>query len=191
MIGRKLVVVEGEEYIVVSHLASFRYVEVGGEIHETPFQAFEVVNMEMTPPTKASPGTKLSMASWKDEKTIIQDGHPTGWGRVLDFLVIKDRSGLGFHSHETTQKQSVANTNKGPIPMILDTFISAGYLGDDSICVMEEEIGFLEEARFVYQKAKGQTLINWTALDIPEVTSLKSNFPCFALKDQCPTQGVE
>lgn len=37
MIGSKLVVVEGEEDIMVSHLESFRYVEVGGEIHETPF----------------------------------------------------------------------------------------------------------------------------------------------------------
>lgn len=37
MIGSKLVVVEGEDDIMVSHLEPFRYVEVGGEIHETPF----------------------------------------------------------------------------------------------------------------------------------------------------------
>lgn len=74
MIGSKLVVVEREEDIVVSHLASFRYVEVGGEIHETPFQAFEVVNMEMTPPVKVAPGAELPMTSWKDTKIIIQDG---------------------------------------------------------------------------------------------------------------------
>lgn len=42
---------------MVIHLALFRYVEVRGEIHETPFQAFEMVNMEMTPPLKESQGT--------------------------------------------------------------------------------------------------------------------------------------
>ena len=160
MIGSKRVVVEGEEDIVVSHLASFRYVDVGGEIHKTPFQVFKLVNMEMTPPVKAAPGTKLSMASWKDAKTIIQAGHPTCWGIMLDFPVNKDKSGLGFHSHETTQKLSVASTNKGPIPVIPDTFTNAEHLGDNSICMMEEESSLLEEACFVYQKAKGKTLNN-------------------------------
>ncbi|KAI5443834.1 hypothetical protein KIW84_012472 [Lathyrus oleraceus] len=160
MIGSKLVVVEGEEDIMVSHLASFMYVEVGGEIHETPFQAFEVVNMEMTQPVKVAPDTKLFMNSWKDAKTIIQAGHPTGWGRLLDFLVNKDRSGLGFRSHHKTQQKSSAITNKGPIPAIPDTFPSAGPLRDNFICVMERECSFPEETCFVYQKAEGKTLNN-------------------------------
>lgn len=33
----KMVVVEGEEDIVVSHLESFGYLDIGGEVHETPF----------------------------------------------------------------------------------------------------------------------------------------------------------
>ncbi|XP_050916295.1 uncharacterized protein LOC127131413 [Lathyrus oleraceus] len=173
MIDSKLVVVEGEKDIVVSHLVSFRYVEVGGETHETPFQAFNVVNVEMTPTVKAAPGTKLSMASWKDARTRIQARHPTGWGRVLDFPVNKDRSWLGFHSLQTTQKPSAASTKKGLIPAIPDTFTSAGHLGDNSICMMEEESGLPEEAYLVYQKAKGQTLNNWIVVDIPEVTFIE------------------
>lgn len=47
---------------MVIHLASFCYVEVGGEIHETPFQAFEVVNVEMDPLLKESQSVELSMA---------------------------------------------------------------------------------------------------------------------------------
>lgn len=39
----KLVVVEGEEEILVSHLASFRYVEGEGEMREIPFQSLEVI----------------------------------------------------------------------------------------------------------------------------------------------------
>lgn len=45
LINNKMVVMEGEENIMVSHLVSFCYVEVGGEIHETPFQAFEEVSV--------------------------------------------------------------------------------------------------------------------------------------------------
>ncbi|XP_050915375.1 uncharacterized protein LOC127130402 [Lathyrus oleraceus] len=41
----KMIVVGGEEDILVSHLTSFRYIEVDGEITETPFQSLEVVNM--------------------------------------------------------------------------------------------------------------------------------------------------
>lgn len=78
MINNKLVVVEGEEDIMVSHLESFRYIEVGGEIHETHFQAFEVVSMVMAPPVKESKKAELSMASWKDVKSVIKICHPEG-----------------------------------------------------------------------------------------------------------------
>lgn len=45
--NNKLVVVEGEEDIMMSHLASFRYVEGEGELKEIPLQSFEIVNVEM------------------------------------------------------------------------------------------------------------------------------------------------
>ncbi|XP_058764275.1 uncharacterized protein LOC131637689 [Vicia villosa] len=45
----KVVTVCGEEDYIVSHLSSFRYVEIEVEIHETPFQAFEAVNIVRTP----------------------------------------------------------------------------------------------------------------------------------------------
>ena len=45
----KVVTVCGEEEFMVSHLTSFRYVEVEGEIHETPFQAFETVQVIKAP----------------------------------------------------------------------------------------------------------------------------------------------
>lgn len=37
IINGKLITIDGKEEILVSQLSSFRYVEVGGEIHETPF----------------------------------------------------------------------------------------------------------------------------------------------------------
>lgn len=122
---------------------------------------------------KVAPSAELPMTSWKDAKTIIQAGHPAGWGRVLDLPVNKDRSGLGFRAHQLTQKPNTADVNKGPIPTIPDTFISAGHLGDDSICVTEAEGSLPEEACLVYQRADGQALNNWIVVDMPEVTFIE------------------
>lgn len=88
---------------------------------------------------KVASGMELPMTLWKNAKTIIQVGHPTSWGRVLDFPVNKDRSRLGFRTHQMTQKPNIADMNKGPIPAIPNTFTSAGHLGDDSIYVTEAE----------------------------------------------------
>lgn len=62
-INNKLVAVEGEEDIMVSHLAYFHYVEVGGEVQETHYQAFEVVNTEMVPPVKEIKKVEFHMVS--------------------------------------------------------------------------------------------------------------------------------
>lgn len=50
LVGIKLVVVKGEKDIMVIHLAPFRYVEGEDEVHEIPFQSFEVINVEMVGP---------------------------------------------------------------------------------------------------------------------------------------------
>ena len=39
----KIIIVHGEEEYMISHLNSFRYVELDGEFIETPFQHFEKV----------------------------------------------------------------------------------------------------------------------------------------------------
>lgn len=62
IIDSKLVVVEGYGDFIVSHLVSFRYTEVEGEIHETSFQAFKVLNVEIAPFVKESQSVELSMA---------------------------------------------------------------------------------------------------------------------------------
>lgn len=85
----KLVVIEGEIDIVVSHLASSRYVEGEGEMREVPFQSFEAINVEMVCPTKdESKDAESLMASLKDTVTIIKDGHPKDREDCLNFLPI-------------------------------------------------------------------------------------------------------
>lgn len=51
-VGNKLVVMEGEEDIMVSYLTLFRYVEGEGEMKEIPLQSFEVTNVEMVYPVR-------------------------------------------------------------------------------------------------------------------------------------------
>lgn len=88
-----------EEDILVSQLYFFRYIEVGGEIHETSFEAFKIANMLMNPLSgKVSGKPELPMSSLKDAQTVIKSGHPKGWERVLELPTNKNRSGLGYHS---------------------------------------------------------------------------------------------
>ncbi|KAI5442170.1 hypothetical protein KIW84_011294 [Lathyrus oleraceus] len=53
----KLVVVEGEEDIMVIHVTSFRYVEGEGEMNKISFQSFEVINIEIV---SLSPSTSTN-----------------------------------------------------------------------------------------------------------------------------------
>ncbi|XP_050895562.1 uncharacterized protein LOC127102203 [Lathyrus oleraceus] len=71
----KLVSVSREEDIFVSHLTSFRYIEVGEDIVETPLQALEVVNMVQTK-LKPVGEPKGVMSSWKSVKAAIEAGCP-------------------------------------------------------------------------------------------------------------------
>lgn len=79
LVDDKLVVVEGEEDIMVSHLASFRCVEGKGEMKEISFQSFKVINVEILFPTRdESKNSEFPMASLQDLLTIINNGHPRG-----------------------------------------------------------------------------------------------------------------
>lgn len=82
-INNKLVVVAGEEDLMVIHLAYFCYIDVGDEVQETSFQSFEVVNMEMVSLVKEVKKGEFPIISLKDVRTVIKDGHPEGWGKSI------------------------------------------------------------------------------------------------------------
>ena len=102
IIGR-IVTVRSEEEYMVSHLNSFRYVEMEGEFIETSCQNFEEV-----PQTLAATETftnvpkitrpPLKMASLKDAKAFIEEGGSTIWGQLPDIPYKSDKFGLGFTS---------------------------------------------------------------------------------------------
>ncbi|XP_050920255.1 uncharacterized protein LOC127137890 [Lathyrus oleraceus] len=74
-VGGKVITICGEEEYKVSHLAFFRYVEVEGEFHETPFQAFEVVQVIKTPSPEEKKPT-IPMSSLKEARVVVEAGHP-------------------------------------------------------------------------------------------------------------------
>ncbi|XP_050918871.1 uncharacterized protein LOC127136337 [Lathyrus oleraceus] len=76
VIDDKLVIVSGEEDLMVSHLSLFSYIEADKDALETYFQALEIANvvlMEVEEPKgKAIP----SFASWKKVRSTIEEGSP-------------------------------------------------------------------------------------------------------------------
>ena len=70
---------------MVSHLNSFRYVELDDEFIETPFHHFEEVPRTVAVTKAVSQVPKitrppLKMSSLKDAKEVIEEGGCTMWG---------------------------------------------------------------------------------------------------------------
>ena len=85
----KIIVVHGEEEYMVSHLNSFRYVEMDGEFIKTPCQNFEEVpqTLDTTETVTNMPKITrppLKMDSLKDAKAVIEEGGSTIWGQLPD-----------------------------------------------------------------------------------------------------------
>ncbi|XP_058784373.1 uncharacterized protein LOC131659162 [Vicia villosa] len=76
----KVVTVCGEEDYIMSHLYSFRYVEIEGNIHETSFQAFEAVNAVRIPLYEVTKPETV-MSSLKDAQDAVETGKMEGWGQ--------------------------------------------------------------------------------------------------------------
>ena len=76
----KIVTVRGEEEYMVSHLNSFRYVEMDGELIETPCQNFEEVPQTLASTKVATDKPLMKMASLKDARAVIEKGGCANWG---------------------------------------------------------------------------------------------------------------
>ena len=111
----KMVTVCGEEEYMVSHLQSFRYLEMEGEFFETPCQAFEIVPRVMpvdSPVTPEITRVPLKMASLKDAKVVVEEGGCTIWGQLPNFLFKPYKTGLGF----TTKGQKMIRRERASGP---------------------------------------------------------------------------
>jgi hypothetical protein len=95
--GDKMILVSGQEDIMVSQLSSFQYVEADEEAIEVPFQALEIASVA-TVGSKHSHSKKagLALSSWKDMREALEEGVLEGWGKLPNIIEKKDRFGLGY-----------------------------------------------------------------------------------------------
>jgi hypothetical protein len=165
----QIVTVCGEEDILVSHLSSFKYVEVDGEIHETLCQAFETVALERVAfAEQRKPGA--SIASYKQAKEVVDSGKAEGWGKIVDLPVKEDKFGIGYQplqAEQGVQAGPSTFTSAGP-----STFTSVGLMNHGDVFAADVEDGDSDYDldNWVRPRAPGEVISNWTAEDIVQVT---------------------
>ncbi|KAI5409830.1 hypothetical protein KIW84_055330 [Lathyrus oleraceus] len=142
----KLVIVGGEKALLVSHLSSFSYVEVGDEVG-TLFQALSIA-------TEKRVGAPMS--SLKDAQKIVEEGTVDQWGRMVELSNNKGRTGLGFQ-----RGSSIARSEDMQL-----SFCSGGFIhgNEQHLVAMLEDSEGEDCTNFV---THGRTCNNWTAVDIP------------------------
>ncbi|XP_039686891.1 uncharacterized protein [Medicago truncatula] len=140
----KLVTVNGEEALLVSHLSSFSFIGAD-DVEGTPFQGFTIED-------KNTKKNEASISSLKDAQKVIQAGGSTSWGKLIELPENKHREGLGFFP-----STGLSTAKKG-------TFHSSGFIhaiiedGPESV-----PRGFI---------TPGVSSHNWVAVDVPFVAHL-------------------
>ena len=147
---------------MISHLNSFRYVELDGEFIETPFQHFEEVSPEVAVPKTMTDVPIISkpvsrMVSLKYVKVIIKEGRSTVWGQLPDFPHKTDKFGLGF----TAAGQKAMRRSKAGGPPVKITHHGINALEDD-----DEEDNFED---WIFPTVE-EGLSNWEAKDFIPIT---------------------
>ena len=123
---------------MVSHLNSFRYVELDCRFIETLCQKFEEVPQTMAATetvTNLSRITRppLKMASLKDAKAVIEEGGCTIWGQLPDIPYKSDKFGLGFSSEA---QRVVHRAHAGEPPLRISNHVVNALEDNDSDCDM-------------------------------------------------------
>ncbi|XP_058763854.1 uncharacterized protein LOC131637289 [Vicia villosa] len=166
----KLVVIEGEEDIFVSHLESYRYIGVEEDCVETPFQVLEAAAVSTLPVEKIKKsGTPIT--SWRDLQTMVGNQAPEGWGKLIDIPEKKDRLGLGYKLSDTTKK------NEERFPPIPSIFISKGIEHGGSVSVISDKGNIKGASNLIRECLPDEELKNWTIVEIPEIFFFPKSTP--------------
>ena len=142
---------------MISHLNSFRYVELDGEFIEAPFQHSEEVAQEIAATKTVSSVPMITkpvprMSSLKDAKAVIEEGGSTIWGQLPDFPFKSDKFSLGF----TSSSQKAVRRSQAGGPPVRITYHGVNALEDS------EEESNLED--WIFPTVEGG-LCNWEAKD--------------------------
>ena len=142
---------------MISHLNSFRYVEMDGEFIETPFQHFEEVPQTLASAETVIEDPPLKMASLKDAQAVVEKGECANWGRLPDFTPKTDKFGLGF----TAEAQRVVQRARIGRPPLRISNPGVNAIEDDD---KESEFDI-----WIYPTTDGG-LSNWTAKDFVPIS---------------------
>ncbi|GAU49442.1 hypothetical protein TSUD_407340 [Trifolium subterraneum] len=170
----KLVIVNGEEALLVSHLSAFSY--IGADVEDGT--AFQGLSVEEGSSEKA----KAPMKSVKDAQKVMQRDEASHWRRLLQLAENQKKEGLGCTPS--------TKMNKPDMP-IADIFRGDGFINappeTNAIIEHEEEE---EPPSFV---TPGGICCNWVTIDVPSVTPLSKlsiNKPV-ELNDPRPSPNFE
>ncbi|GAU46907.1 hypothetical protein TSUD_299580 [Trifolium subterraneum] len=154
----KLIIVEGEQALLVSHLSTFSFIGADN-VDGTQFQGLSLDD-------EGTKKNKGPMASLKDAQEIVQNGSSASWGQVLTLPENKFQEGLGF----SPPSAKVVGPNAATKP-IKDIFYSAGFIHPPSLEVnaITEDGPEEDLPSFV---TRGVVCRNWIAVDVPSVTHL-------------------
>jgi len=160
IVDDKLIIVSGEEDLIVCGSTSTPYIEATEEALETSFQALEIASITYVEPFKVNP--YLSNTSLMTAKTMMKEGYKygsdlgknsTGSVKLLKLVENKWRYGLGYkptHAdrrriiEERVERSQAKIEGREPriteIPMCrLDqSFYSAGWINFDQVAVIEQ-----------------------------------------------------
>ncbi|XP_052735536.1 uncharacterized protein LOC128197521 [Vigna angularis] len=206
VMGDKLVIVSGEEDLLVNGPSSTRYIEAAEEALETAFQSLEIVGNACVEPFPVNP--HLSCASIMMAKIMLKEGYIYGeglgkyrQGRAFPLEIVKNkkRYGLGYKPTKEDRKRMIEERkerslaraerrepreSKIHIVDIKESFRSAGWINTGQIAAVEDEER-PQSSSFVRACSPDTQLSNWETLDLPVMLNVNKicDDDCFENND--------
>ena len=123
---------------MVSHLNSFRYVDMDGEFIETLFQHFEEVPQTLASVESVTEDPPMKMASLKDARAVVEKGGCAKWGQLPDFAHKTNKFSLGFTAEA---QRAVRSARIGRPPL---------FISNSGVNAIEDDVKESEFDNWIY-----------------------------------------
>ena len=181
-VGGLLVIVSGEEDMLVSCPSSAPYVEAAEESLETAFQSFEVVSCASVEPSPSLPS--LSKAAIMVARVMLRNGFEPGMGLGKDCLGNADvvdikgnpyKYGLGYEPGMPGRRNVPSRFRADRVwpGRISQCFTSAGMVSEEEVAAIEEEFP-QDPPSFVQPCHPDSQVGNWRVISQSEVYTADS-----------------
>jgi len=192
IIDDKLIIVSGEEDLLVCGLTPTPYIEAAEEALETSFQALKIVSTAYIEPFKVNPC--LPNVSLMVARTMMKKGyrHGNGLGKndngsvmPLELVENRGRYGLGYKPTRADRRRMIEERVErsrarieGRDPKIMEislcslaqSFYSAGWINLDQVSAIGQELE-AEGFNFVRPCLPDEQVGNWESVDLPVVST--------------------